>query len=57
MRKEEMKEKSMELVGILQAISVVAKKLSQRLMRIEAEVNRREESLAGKSPLRKYCEE
>lgn len=54
MSKEEMNQKSMELVGVLQAISVVAKKLAQRLMKIEEEVNRREESLSGKSTSNKY---
>lgn len=42
MNNEEMNQKSTELVGVLQAISVVAKRLAQRLMRIEEEVNRRE---------------
>ncbi|NRY61484.1 hypothetical protein [Clostridium beijerinckii] len=57
MSKEEMNQKSMELVGVLQAISVVAKKLAQRLMRIEEEVNRREESLFSKSTSKKYQKE
>lgn len=54
MSKEEMNQKSTELVGVLQAISIVAKNLSQRLVKIEEEVNRREESLSTNSASRKY---
>lgn len=54
MSKEEMNQKSMELVGVLQAISVVAKNLSQRLVKIQEEVNKREESLSTKPVSKKY---
>lgn len=57
MSKEEMNQKSTELVGVLQAISIVAKNLSQRLVKIEEEVNRREESLSTNSASRKYWKE
>lgn len=49
---EEMKNKSTtELIGVLQAISVVASNLAKRLMRLEEEVKRREtqNSVCGKS--------
>lgn len=46
MKRVEMNEKSVELIGILQAISVVAKNLAQRLILLEEEVSRREESLS-----------
>lgn len=45
MSKEEINQKSTELVGVLQAISIVAKNLSQRLVKIEEEVNMREEAM------------
>lgn len=54
MSKKETDQKSTELVGVLQAISIVAKNLSQRLVKIEEEVTRREESLFTKSASRKY---
>lgn len=49
MSKEEINQKSTELIGVLQAISVVAKKLAQRIMKIEEEVNKCEESLSSQS--------
>jgi|GEM_PF-2871406 hypothetical protein len=54
MSKDEMNQKSTELVGVLQAISVVAKNLSQRLVKIQEEVNKHEESLSINSASRKY---
>lgn len=51
MSKEEINQKSTELIGVLQAISVVAKKLAQRIMKIEEEVNKCEESFSSKSVL------
>jgi hypothetical protein len=38
MSKEEMNQKSAELIGVLQAISVVAKKLALRIARLQEEV-------------------
>lgn len=46
MKKEEVNENYKELVGVLESISIVAKRLAKRLMKIEAEVRRREESLS-----------
>lgn len=54
MNQEYMNQKSAEVVGVLQAISVVAKKLAQRLIKLEEEVENREESLSGKPASRKY---
>ncbi len=40
---EEIKDKStIELIGVLQAISVVARNLANRLMKLDEEVKRRE---------------
>lgn len=47
--KVEINQKSTELVGVLQAISIVAKNLSQRLVKIEEEVNMREEAMERRS--------
>lgn len=46
MKKEEVNENYMELVGVLQSISIVAKNLAKKLMKIEAEVKRREKNLS-----------
>lgn len=42
-------ENSRELIGILQAISIVAKSLAEKLMRIDREVKAYESSQAGMS--------
>ena len=53
MKEKEINQSNTELIGILQAISVVAKNLAHRLMRLEEEVKKREEkaetNLRGKS--------
>ncbi|MEQ8155726.1 MAG: hypothetical protein ABRQ25_12710 [Clostridiaceae bacterium] len=54
MNDEEMNQRTAELVGVLQAISVVAKKLAHRLMRIEEEVKRREKKLSAEFVSKKY---
>lgn len=54
MNNEDMSQKTAELVGVLQAISVVAKKLAHRLMRIEEEVKRREENLSAEFVSKNY---
>lgn len=40
-------ENSKELIGVLQAISIVAKNLAEKLMRIEKEIKDYESSRAG----------
>lgn len=40
---------SKELIGILQAISIVAKNLSEKLMRIDRDIKEYESSQAGMS--------
>ena len=42
-------ENSRELIGILQAISIVAKNLSDKLMRIDREIKEYESGRAGRS--------
>lgn len=54
MSKEEINKNSTELIGVLEAIAIVAKKLAQRLMRLEEEVARREEGLSCKPASREY---
>lgn len=46
-------ENSRELIGILQAISIVAKSLAEKLMRIDREVKEYESSQAGMPGKRK----
>lgn len=52
---DDVKEKSTtELIGVLQAVSIVAKNLAKRLLKLEDEVKRREEnSLCGQSRQRR----
>lgn len=46
-------ENSRELIGILQAISIVAKSLAEKLMRIDREIKKYESSRAGMPGKRK----
>lgn len=44
---ENFMENSKELIGVLQAISIVAKNLAEKLMRIDREIKEYESSQAG----------